>query len=338
MKKYIITGFSGIILIYLFILLSGCGGGSSTVMPDSSNPTNTPVINPTALTPTPTVTLAPTATVATISGKITGMFNSTTISGASITVGDKSVLSDSQGNFVVSGATGRMIVSAGNYYTYSFPIEPASSPLSILLVGTEMNNQSYSGYFIRGTSRRWKAVPKIKISEDIPSAQAAAIKNIITGELPGLTGNFISVSENQIISTSSTEPGEGEFLILQDNSATNSYAELSYAGDEIVACKIAYRWTDIDSLNQYSYRTIRHELGHGVGFAHPFEVLGWDSPDLPTSAMNYVNEYNKYSFTYTETDIKVGTRKYHRGAGNKLPDTDPDSSSLKKEPVIKIKL
>ncbi len=52
MKKQVIIGIIGLILICLFIAISGCGGGSSTIVPNPSNPTSTPAIIPTA-TPTP---------------------------------------------------------------------------------------------------------------------------------------------------------------------------------------------------------------------------------------------------------------------------------------------
>ena len=347
---------AGVLSNFLF---SGCGGGgggnvtgvepqitatstfsAATVTPVASvtaraTMTSTAVASVTAVstaTSKPTTTAAPTSTISpSVTGKITGMFNGTAVSGATVALGSASATTDAQGNFAVSGTSGRMVVSMGGYYDYSFPI--TSSPLDVLLVGTDMNNNSYSSYFIGGVSKRWLVIPKFRINENITAAQAAVIKNIILNELPGLTGGFMKVTETEILSTTTTEPELGEVVISMDNAATNSFAELSYSGNEIVACKIVYRDEDLD-LDKYSLRTLKHELGHMVGFNHPFAVLGWDSPDLPISVMNYIEEHDKSAFEYSPFDIQAGIRKYHRAAGNTLPDTDPDSVSAKKETKI----
>ncbi len=338
-------------------LLNGCGGGGGggstiadpqpTFTATFSTPvfTFTPIASATAgatmtstvvsatVTATVTKTAAPTAISPSVTGKIMGMFFGSAVSGASVTLGSESGTTDTQGNFLIAGTTGRMVIKMGGYYDYSFPV--TSSTLEILLVGADMNNVSYSSYFIRGNSKRWLKIPKFRINENITAAQAAVIKKIIINEVSALTGNFIKVSESEILSTASTEPEQGEVVISMDNAATNSFAELSYSGNEIVAVKIVLRDEDL-SLNEYSCRTIRHELGHMIGLNHPFESLGWDSPDLPISVMNYVNDKKKYSLTYSEFDLKTGTRKYSRGAGNQLPDYDPDTPLGKITKITKI--
>ncbi len=338
-------------------LSNGCGGGTVTgVEPQTTftatsvpNLTATPVASVTAgatststavasvtavstATSKPTTTAAPTSTISpSVSGKVSSMFGGSALSWAAITLGDKTANTDSQGNFSIEGTTGRMVVSYNDFYSYSFPV--VSSSLNIFLVGTDMNNKSYSSYFIGGVSKRWLKVPKFKINENVPAAAVAAIKNIIINEVLNLTGGFIKVSESEITTTTVTEPEQGEVIISMDDTATNSFTELSYSGNEIVACKIVYRDEDLD-LDKYSLRTLKHELGHMVGFNHPFAVLGWDSPDLPISTMNYIEEHDKSSFEYSPFDIQAGIRKYHRAAGNTLPDTDPDSVSAKKETKI----
>ncbi|MFZ5391692.1 MAG: hypothetical protein ACOZAR_00675 [Patescibacteria group bacterium] len=340
-------------------LITGCGGGgggtgivepqatfTATVIAVTTTPTitttpvasvtSTAVVSATAVITTttkPTNTVSPTATSPSVTGKIMGMFSGSAVSGATITLGNNTTTSNSQGNFSINGTTGRMEISGSGHYTYSFPI--TSSSLEVFLVGSDMNNVSYSSYFIRGNSKRWLKIPKFRINENITAAQAAVIKNIIISELPGLTGGFMKVTETEILLTTATDPEQGEVVISMDSSATNSFAELSYSGNEIVAVRIVLRDEDL-SLNDYSCRTIRHELGHMIGLNHPFDNLGWDSPDLPISIMNYVNDYKKYSLTYSDFDIITGTRKYNRGAGNQLPDYDPDTPLGKIKKITKI--
>ncbi|MEQ8222672.1 MAG: IPT/TIG domain-containing protein, partial [Candidatus Eremiobacterota bacterium] len=60
MKKQVIIGISGLILICLFIVMSGCGGGSSTINPviiPTSNPTSIPTSQIPTATPWPVGTL-----------------------------------------------------------------------------------------------------------------------------------------------------------------------------------------------------------------------------------------------------------------------------------------
>lgn len=329
MKKFCLL----LILFAAFGLLSffvGCGGGGAvnTVPVVQNSPT--PFATATAVAST-----TPTSNVG-VTGKVVDLFSGVPVSGASVALGNSIVATDSQGNFQLGGTNkGRMIVSGNGFFERSY-LFTGGSIANIAVVGTDFNNLAYSGYLIRNASKRWLRVPKVIINNNFESAITDAIKNVITNEIPGLSGDYLKIND-VLTSSSATEPAEGEVLIIIDNSVSQSSTELSYSGNEIVAVKIVYRYQDLQLLSNYSLRVIRHELGHMIGFGHPFEVLGWSSPDLQVSVMNYVTAENKWSFAYTDFDKLAGKRFYSRGAGNQLPDYDPDTP-LGKQKVEKIKI
>ncbi|NLN91626.1 MAG: hypothetical protein GX134_15860 [candidate division WS1 bacterium] len=68
---------------------------------------------------------------------------------------------------------------------------------------------------------------------------------------------------------------------------------------------------------------VEHELGHALGWAHPFSRLNPSDPLMRPSVMNYQGSGN-WSMLYSDADRETMRFYMHRPQGNAAPDKDPN--------------
>lgn len=68
---------------------------------------------------------------------------------------------------------------------------------------------------------------------------------------------------------------------------------------------------------------VEHELGHALGWGHPFERLDPSDPLMRPSVMNYQGSGN-WSMLYSDADRETMRFYMHRPQGNTAPDNDPN--------------
>ncbi len=323
MKKYIITGFSGLILIYLFILISGCGGGSSTFIPDYSVPAATP-----------------TSQSGTISGTITNALDGTPISGAEIKSNNQIIAtSDNNGYYQFQGANGQLSISGGTternvYYSSVSPIK------NISLIPNTINSDNYWAYFKWNNEqkiRNWKNKPNFVIytyTIDNNNRVSPEIIDKTTSIIQNKLGHFLSYNPN--IEIRDTQPqADPEVKINNNNFAylTNGKVAISFInhlenssgkGNSFIGddgflngggVTITTYGTTISKLDYI----LLHELGHAVmHWYHPFE----NSNNTEPSIMNYDPQY----VDFTEMDMKIWKIQQKRPTGSYFPDNDPEGT------------
>ncbi|MEQ8220983.1 MAG: hypothetical protein ABRQ37_01680 [Candidatus Eremiobacterota bacterium] len=341
MKKYVITGFSGLILIYLFILISGCGGGSSTVNPGTQptsidTPTTNPVFTPTNTpitdnTPTPTSTLPPGVTPTNtpvgntptptntpnnsknVSINVKDLFDSSNKSGLQVYFNDTPVTNtDASGNanFNIT-ANGRMKLT-GNSIERSLPVYTTTLNYNVSVLPNGYNTTFLRALWGNYQIREWISKPKFVIYKYLLNSSPAVavsqstidnVKSIINTELPTLAnGYFGSPGIEEFNGRPNDDPRFNVMDAEFGTIQTNGYISIAFVADINGGSASTYNYANTITL--FYAGSVFEPSPTLTTIRHEMghACFGWEHPfDFVTGALLELSVMN-YSSTGKRTD------------------------------------
>jgi hypothetical protein len=288
----------------------------------------------------------------TLSGRVYNLFTGQAVASAVVSVSNISTETDASGNYSTTRrqervTESRMTVTQAAIVTRSFPVDIDLSAQDASIISSSYNTTMLRAYcFGTGQSSiRWEPKPQRIVlynqlygSNPPQSADQTyldATLNMIQTEFYTLAdGYFNNVTFENFNGrpeddTRLSQPQAGNFY---GNGIIAVYFSTTFTGSTVGNggwqgyvpvisagfAHVKYGRSIPDTLH-----TVRHEMGHATGLAHPFDAIGNTSPYLEPSVMNYSIQY---SADYSQADLDAYKYYYHRAPGNTAPDNDPDGS------------
>jgi hypothetical protein len=315
-------------LVLAALVLSTCGGGSSTP--------RTPAA-PSPSSPPPPWTL---------SGRVLGTLTDTPVGGAEVEVGSLSAMTNAEGRFTLSqsvapSAALRAKVTAGGHLTRATSVGwPRSSPEPRidLIATTPPFSLSFYKQLVRGELHfpeldrvyRWTEAPRVSLhpfdDEGHPLAPhvVAKIREVVPKAVAAWSGGlFTNVALEEVETADETE-GWIVLHVVRSRSSDNcgSADFWYYEPGRIVTARIELT---LDKCGCGSRRitenTISHEIGHAMGFWH-------------VNGRYILNGTGQDPCNSIEKQVITGTEAFHsriayaRPPGNRDPDSDPAAFTL----------
>jgi len=284
-----------------------------------------------------------------LAGFVLDLFDEWGISGANVAldvVG--SDVSDATGFYSVETGgdyDGRVTITRSGYYNRvaNAVVSGAWTTRDITLVPTTFNMLNFEalmGYFGGEVSRWYPNPPQRYViyrytkdtNQAVSQSQIDAVQEVLNNEVAQHIGPWLQPVTIEVYNgrpqddsrLTSVNMGAADPWYIHDGWitimwVTTSGGWLGIAGWSTSGYNIVYASTQL--LLPVTKGTIRHELGHCYGFAHPHDFLT-DWNQLVDSVMNY-DITGHSSETYTLFDRQSFRLAYARPPGNSRPDTDP---------------
>jgi len=325
-----LTAKFGVCPLLVSVVSAACGGASAPLSPTSPNASSTP------------------NALRALQGQTSSAADSATLGGVSVRLGTLNpTTSDSNGYFrIETNGTGAIVIELTGPTIVERRTDvrlPSAGLVRFGLIPSSFDLAAFNEMF-RGSHdrlQRWIAAPSIVVlttvmkyengdastaegtSEQMPAAEVDVMVRDLTDALATLTGGTFTAFAQ--VTRESTPAGSRTSLTRNGQIVVGRYRDLRTSGsvglgrwaereDGVITAGTMFLDAGYDSGgDKRKLRT--HELGHALGYKHV---------TARPSIMNPVLVYDVMDF-----DREGAVIAFQRPVGNRAPDTDPVSSSVR---------
>jgi len=275
---------------------------------------------------------APQAETWTLSGQVVDALTQQAISGVQLL----NTLTDSTGVFQVSGtgtrSAQRVTLSAEGFLTRETTISSGTNnpiidliPASLADAYRELVRNGFEEPSNLEPLRRWSAAPRfyldvtMPIGLKVPESDLLRIEDGIRSAVPSFTGGRLQAATLTRGTNPPTERGWIVVRFVNDSSA--DYCGRSYVAADPGQIEFNYNRCQCGNVHIRS-RTIKHEVGHALGFWHTSQP----------STLMYPSGQGCAEADLTQRERDAARIAYARPAMNTEPDIDPSGTAFLTQP------